>query len=86
MSPLPAGSLLGRDRILRPLGAGAMGEVYHGVDDGGREAAIKLLAMKFAENHDYEELAEMFGATPGALRMRVSRIREKLAARAGRQA
>jgi DNA-directed RNA polymerase specialized sigma24 family protein len=40
--------------------------------------------MKFAENHDYEELAEMFDATPGALRMRVSRIREKLSARAGR--
>jgi RNA polymerase sigma-70 factor (ECF subfamily) len=43
-----------------------------------------LVLMKFAENHDYEELAEMFDATPGALRMRVSRIREKLSARAGR--
>jgi len=39
--------------------------------------------MRFAENHDYEELAEMFGSTSGALRMRVSRIREKLAAKAG---
>ena len=43
-----------------------------------------LVLMKFAENHDYEALAEMFDTTPGALRMRVSRIREKLAARAGR--
>jgi RNA polymerase sigma-70 factor (ECF subfamily) len=36
--------------------------------------------VKFAEGHDYEALAEMFDATPGALRMRVSRIRERLAA------
>jgi RNA polymerase sigma-70 factor (ECF subfamily) len=42
-----------------------------------------LVLMRFAENHDYEELAEMFGSTSGALRMRISRIREKLAARAG---
>jgi RNA polymerase sigma-70 factor (ECF subfamily) len=38
-----------------------------------------LVLMRFAENHDYEELAEMFGSTSGALRMRISRIREKLA-------
>ncbi len=43
-----------------------------------------LVIMRFAENHDYDALAEMFGSTPGALRMRVSRIREKLAARGGR--
>lgn len=43
-----------------------------------------LVLMRFAENHDYDELAEMFGATSGALRMRISRIREKLAARAGK--
>ncbi len=43
-----------------------------------------LVLMKFAEGHDYEALAEMFGATPGALRMRVSRIRERLAATQGR--
>lgn len=42
-----------------------------------------LVLMKFAEGHDYEELAEMFDSTPGALRMRVSRIRERLAARPG---
>jgi len=39
-----------------------------------------LVLMRFAEGHDYEALAEMFGATSGALRMRVSRIRERLAA------
>lgn len=38
-----------------------------------------LVLMKFAEGHDYDALAEMFGSTPGALRMRVSRIRERLA-------
>ena len=43
-----------------------------------------LVLMRFAENHDYEELAEMFGSTSGALRMRISRIREKLAARSGK--
>jgi putative ABC transport system ATP-binding protein len=41
-----------------------------------------LVLMRFAENHDYDELAEMFGTTSGALRMRISRIREKLAAKA----
>ncbi len=42
-----------------------------------------LVLMKFAEAHDYDQLAEMFDSTAGALRMRVSRIRERLAARAG---
>ncbi len=43
-----------------------------------------LVLMRFAENHDYEELAEMFGTTSGALRMRISRIREKLASKSGK--
>ena len=43
-----------------------------------------LVLMRFAENHDYEELAEMFGTSAGACRMRISRIREKLTATAGR--
>ncbi len=43
-----------------------------------------LVLMKFAEGHDYEALAEMFDSTPGALRMRVSRIRERLAGESGR--
>jgi len=38
-----------------------------------------LVLMKFAEGHEYDELAEMFGSTPAALRMRVSRIRARLA-------
>ncbi len=38
-----------------------------------------LVLMKFAEGHEYDELAEMFGTSAGALRMRVARIRERLA-------
>ena len=43
-----------------------------------------LVLMRFAEDHDYDALAEMFGTTAGALRMRISRIRERLATKAGR--
>jgi RNA polymerase sigma-70 factor (ECF subfamily) len=43
-----------------------------------------LMLMKFAEGHEYDALAEMFGSTSAALRMRVSRIKERLAGQAGR--
>jgi len=46
-----------------------------GLDEDDRA----LVLMKFAEGHEYDELAEMFGSTPAALRMRVSRIRARLA-------
>lgn len=52
--------------------------------DGLDEEDRALVLMRFGEGHDYDELSEMFETTPGALRMRVSRIREKLAAKAGR--
>ena len=55
-------------------------KLLEGLDEEDRA----LVLMRFAENHDYEELAEMFGTTSGACRMRISRIREKLAAKAGR--
>lgn len=55
--------------------ADAAQKLLAGLDEEDRA----LVLMKFAENHDYEALAEMFDSTPGALRMRVSRIREKLA-------
>jgi RNA polymerase sigma-70 factor (ECF subfamily) len=54
--------------------------------DGLDEEDRALVLMKFAEGHDYDELAEMFGTTAGALRMRVSRIRDKLATQPGRPA
>ncbi len=52
--------------------------------DGLDEEDRALVLMRFGEGHDYDELAEMFETTAGALRMRVSRIREKLSAKAGR--
>lgn len=55
--------------------ADAAQKLLAGLDEEDRA----LVLMKFAENHDYEALAEMFDSTPGALRMRISRIREKLA-------
>ena len=57
-----------------------IGRLLDGLDEEDRA----LVLMRFAESHDYEELAEMFGTTAGACRMRISRIREKLAAKAGR--
>ena len=52
--------------------------------EGLEEEDRALVLMRFAENHDYEQLAEMFGTTAGACRMRISRIREKLSAAARR--
>jgi RNA polymerase sigma-70 factor (ECF subfamily) len=47
--------------------------------EGLDEADRALVLMKFAEGHEYDDLAEMFGTSAGALRMRVARIRERLA-------
>jgi serine/threonine protein kinase len=53
---LAAGDLVGRYRILRSIGTGAMGEVFLGVDDSlGRRAAIKLLGLKHLENETVRE-------------------------------
>jgi RNA polymerase sigma-70 factor (ECF subfamily) len=37
-----------------------------------------ILLLKYAEGHDYEELSQIFELSPSALKMRVSRAREKL--------
>jgi len=37
-----------------------------------------VLILKYAEGYEYEELAEMFGLSTSACKMRVSRAREKL--------
>src|SRR5438128_1990691 len=50
-----AGRLLGHFRILRPLGHGAMGEVYLAEDlKLGRQVALKLLPVEF--QHDAERV------------------------------
>jgi len=37
-----------------------------------------LVILKYAENYSYEELAEIFGLSTSACKMRVSRAREKI--------
>ena len=39
-----------------------------------------MMILKYAEGHDYEELAEIFGLSVSACKMRISRAREKLQA------
>jgi len=56
----------------------------HKLLEGLDEEDRALVLMRFAESHDYDELAVMFETTAGACRMRISRIREKLAAKAER--
>lgn len=50
---LPLGTQLGAYRILSPLGAGGMGEVYRAQDDRlGRSVAIKVLPSEFSRDED----------------------------------
>ena len=54
--PLTAGTHLGSYKVLAPIGAGGMGEVYQAHDTKlGRDVAIKVLPEAFA--HDSERLA-----------------------------
>jgi serine/threonine-protein kinase len=53
---LSPGEMVGRYRILRSIGVGAMGEVFLAVDDNlGRRAAVKLLGLKHLENETVRE-------------------------------
>jgi len=50
---LATGTTLGPYKILGPLGAGGMGEVYRARDMRlGRDVAIRVLSPAFAENED----------------------------------
>ena len=51
--PLAAGIRLGPYEVIAPLGAGGMGEVYRARDTRiGREVAVKVLPVAFAEDKD----------------------------------
>lgn len=56
-------------------------EMLETLDDEDRA----LLILKYAEGYSYEELAAMFGLTESACKMRVSRAKEKVQERHGRQ-
>ncbi len=56
MGRLAAGSRLGRYVIVRPLGAGAMGEVYLAEDPQiGRQLALKTVRVEEGRPHELEE-------------------------------
>src|SRR5213596_2272914 len=53
---LEAGQLLGRYRIVKPIGAGGMGEVYLAQDTKlDRKVALKILPHDLAANRDRME-------------------------------
>jgi RNA polymerase sigma-70 factor (ECF subfamily) len=52
----------------------SLAEMLNTLDEDDRA----LLILKYAEGYDYEELAEMFGVSVSACKMRISRAREKL--------
>jgi TolB-like protein len=57
--PLAEGTLLGRYRIGRPLGAGGMGVVYRAVDERlGRSVAVKVMTDALARDPDHHERFE----------------------------
>ena len=65
--PLGAGVELGSYRILGPLGAGGMGEVYRARDSKlGRDVALKVLPDDFVQDRDrlarFRREAQMLGA------------------------
>ena len=65
---LPPGTQIGKYRILAPIGAGGMGEVYRAHDPGiGRDVAIKVLPAGFAEEAGRLRRFEQEARTAGSL-------------------
>src|ERR1700693_4861604 len=65
--PLSAGTKLGTHKVLAPIGAGGMGEVYQAHDTKlGRDVAIKMLPEAFAHDPDrlsrFQREAKMLAA------------------------
>src|SRR5262245_39112845 len=66
--PLTAGTTLGPYRIIEPLGAGGMGEVYRARDTRlGRDVALKVLSERLAGHPDALERFEREARTVASL-------------------
>ncbi len=66
---IPAGALINRYRIIRPVGAGGMGTVYLAEDtELHRQVAIKLLTEDFAANAGHARRSEREALTVSALK------------------
>jgi Tol biopolymer transport system component len=65
---LPADTRLGPYRLVAPIGAGGMGEVYRAVDTRlGREVAIKVLARSLSNDGDAQQRFEQEARAAGML-------------------